>query len=334
MNCRKCGAILPEGATFCQICGENNATPEVNQVNNVNTQVTQPPVNNNTSVAQPVGQPAVQPAQPVGQPAQPISPQEPPVQPKKSNTILMIVIIVLLGLIIVVGCFLIFGPKANNDGDNDTKVTETDKKDNKDEEKDKDDDKTADEEDKDNKDDEDEKTDDDKNVIADENQYYDYGQYRFKKLDNYTYSEELTLFVITSNKTNIPYYVIIHNTDYNKYAENKASIAEELSTSVGLSNIQYNEVTANGKKYLVYVADEAVIVIAKLAENVTVEFTIFDTGNAQSADQIYSELGAIIDSYEPKTTVASGGNENPEVSFKKDTYKGEVKLGDIFKLNN
>ena len=72
----------------------------------------------------------------------------------------------------------------------------------------------------------------------------------------------------------------------------------------------------------------------ELADNVTAEFTLFDIGNATTGDQVYSELGAIIDSYEPKTTVASGGNENPEVSFKKDTYKGEVKLGDIFKLNN
>ena len=327
MNCRKCGAVLPEGASFCSYCGENNANPEVSQVNNVNNQVSQPPVNNNVSIAQPVEQQA-QPMPSSNQPPQQMPAQEPPIQPQKSNTILMIIIIILLVLIIVVGCFLIFGQKDNNDGGNDTKVTETDKKDNKDDDEDEDDNKKDDEKDNDDEDD------DNKNVIADENQYYEYGQYRFKKLDNYKYGEEQSLLVIASNKTNISYYVIIHNIDYNKYAENKSSIANELSTNVGLSNIQYNEITYGGKKYLVYVADEAVIILAKLADNVTAEFTLFDIGNATTGDQVYSELGAIIDSYEPKTTVASGGNENPEVSFKKDTYKGEVKLGDIFKLNN
>ncbi len=111
MNCPKCGSPLNPGDKFCQVCGSavETTTPTVDAQP---TPVTQPevqpqPVVQPVPVEQPNPAPAVMPA--------PMPTPTAPVEPKKNNTLVVVLVAVIALLVVAIVAILFLG-KNNESG--------------------------------------------------------------------------------------------------------------------------------------------------------------------------------------------------------------------------
>ncbi|MBR4262691.1 MAG: zinc ribbon domain-containing protein [Bacilli bacterium] len=123
MNCPKCGSPLNPGDKFCQVCG--SAVENVNPV--------QPP--QPTPPVAPNPMPATQPA-PVVQPAPAVNPAPaspvPPTEPKKGNTLVVVLVAIIAILVVVIVAILFLGKNdkdskgSGNNGGGGTTVAKVD----------------------------------------------------------------------------------------------------------------------------------------------------------------------------------------------------------------
>lgn len=295
MNCRKCGNLLNENDPFCRVCGEpvNNGAVMGTTVG-INNQNVQP----NMQQVQPAGQynqmgqqvNNMQQMQQYGQPMQQPVQTVPQQQKSNKNIILIIIIILLVAAIGVVGFLLVKDNLKDTTKKDDVKVTEkkNDDKEPKNDNKPEDDDK-------------------DNDISVNNDNYVTYDGYKFKKQKGFDYSFEGGFLFAVSDKTDIPYGIIIHDEDYNYVENNIEIIAEELELD-GFTDVEYNTLTYKSKRFIIIISNEACIIFIKHGDK-TFEFDLAEPGNASSAAEILDEIITLMDGIETDDLTSAEPND-------------------------
>lgn len=358
MICKNCGATIPEGSSICPSCGTNNVVspvveqpaqpqavqpqpaqqpsapvqpqsvptnpvnpqPVVNNIPNGNTVPTPNNVNptmvNNVGLnnnPMPTPETNNQGVVPTANPVQPQVPTEPTMvnngsptvtpnnnQPKKKNNLIFIIIIAVLVLAIIIVSVVLFmgnnktSKATTNANNNQTEApTTTQKPEEKDE-------------------------------------YYTFNNLKFKKTDNLSYADyNDQVFSVTTEK-NMLYRVAPISMNYDTAYLGREEIANKL-TALGLTGLEYNEVTYAGTRFLIYLSNEHIVIYTKLNSTSVIEVCIDDITNASSAEQLLDDIIKIVSSYDTTSTTAAGTTEeiNPHINTESSNTTGNLKSIDI-----